>query len=168
MIHPLREELIIIIGLILFGFYLSITYDSFIYVNNQISKRKKLNEIIFILIQIYITYIFSYKLSDGYIPIYFVLFFLFSWFIYFSYIQNIIHKILNKLIKIIKKINPFISNILKNLLYDQYIYLIIKKLIIQIMLSLKFIIAEGILKRINYSRKLENIVNICYLNKNML
>lgn len=168
MIHPLKEELIIILGLIIFGFYLSISYDVFIYLNNKLSKRKRINEIIFISIQIYITYVFSYKLSDGYIPIYFILFFIFSWFIYFSYIQNILHKLLDKVIILINKIQPYISKFVINLFYDQIIYSLFKKILINIFNSLKFIIKEGMLKRINYVKNLEKIVNICYLEQNML
>ena len=153
MIHPLYEEIIIIIGLILFGLYICISYDVFIYMNNNITKnkiKKRLYEIIFITIQLYITYQFSYKLSEGYIPIYFILFFMLSGYIYFNFIHDLIIKILNPIIKIINKMLPIIKKIILNLF--------INKEAIQIIKNIK-------INKINKKqKKLEKEINICHLN----
>lgn len=117
MIYTLKEEIHVMILLIVFGIYIS-SYVEFIYLFlTQIKKKilRILLEIIGWITQIIITYLFVYKMADGYVPLYFILFialgialyFLFR-FLYFKEL-NIFSKILYKsLFFIISEIIMFI------------------------------------------------------------
>ena len=76
MIYTLKEEMRIIILLIIFGIYIS-SYCEFVYsLLKQLKNKiiKIITEIILWAIQILITYKFTYRMQDGYIPIYFLIF----------------------------------------------------------------------------------------------
>lgn len=126
MIHPLKEEVYIAIYLICYGIYIVFTYDIFIFLFNQIKINrlcKTIIELFFAIIQLTITYFFTFKLASGYIPIYFILFFLIGSLIYYLICRKNIYNILNTLNKILKKIN--LNNFLKSLLFSQTLFNII-------------------------------------------
>lgn len=87
MIYTLKEEIHIIILLIIFGIYIC-SYSDFIYILLKYIKNKIVKvvlEIIFWILQILITYIFVYKMQDGYVPIYFIMFILLGTIIYITF-----------------------------------------------------------------------------------
>lgn len=107
MIHSIKEEVYISIYLVSFGIYIISTYDvfyivlSYLRINNII---KKIIEVIFCLINIYITYLFSYNLSNGYIPIYFILFFIVGVVIYYKFLSMKLQITINKIMFILRLI----------------------------------------------------------------
>lgn len=130
MIHPIKEEVYIAVYLILFGVYLLSTYDALSYLKKQIKMPKAIaigSEIIFCLLQVYITYIFSYRLQDGYIPIYFILFMLLGWFIYMKFFKKGFIKVIYWIGKIITRVAPYIKKLLVNLFYSPQLMKIIRK-----------------------------------------
>ena len=109
--YTLKEEIHIIILLIVFGIYIC-SYCEFIYIFlNQIKNKiiKILLEIIFWILQILITYLFTYKMQDGYVPIYFIIFILNGAIIYILFRAMYIKEIktlsifINKFMKILFK-----------------------------------------------------------------
>ncbi len=125
MIYTLKEELFIILYLFLFGIYLSSIID---FVDLLLLKIKKIVyktiiSIGFILIQIYIIYIFSYNIMDGYVPIYFGLFILSGYYIYYKFFKKAFIKNLEYIFKIVK----YILNKLSFLLYSKTFFNYINK-----------------------------------------
>lgn len=109
MIRPLNLELRILLYIISFGIY----YFSFTDLVIFIEEKYKLNkifktilEIIYLILQVFLTYNFCYNLDYGYIPIYFMLFIIIGFLIYYLFIKDSFIKTLNYLSKIISKITP--------------------------------------------------------------
>lgn len=120
MIHTLNEELYIIIYLIFFGLYISSTYDFFLKVLTETKTSKILNilfQIVFCILQLTITYFFTYKLAAGYIPIYFIIFVILGVLIYYFICRKTLISTTSQFIKICKKLN--INKKIKSLLYSQ-------------------------------------------------
>ena len=98
MIHIVKEEIYISVYLIAFGIYLISTYDVLLYMLDSTKLKtvfKVLIEIIYCLIQLIITYFFSYKLASGYIPIYFILFLVIGFVLYIYCLKKSLHKTLD-------------------------------------------------------------------------
>lgn len=128
MIRPLYKEIYIIIALIAFGIYLVFIYDMFFIFNSTLTKKKIWRifyEIIFNIINLYVTYIFTYKMASGYVPIYFILFMGIGVYLYFKWLRHYNLKLTNSLIIIYNKINPFINKFLKELLISKEVYFIL-------------------------------------------
>ena len=120
MIHTLNEELYIIIYLIFFGLYISSTYDIFLKVLTETKTSKILNilfQIFFCILQLTITYFFTYKLAAGYIPIYFIIFVILGVLIYYFICRKTLISTTSQFIKICKKLN--INKKIKLILYSQ-------------------------------------------------
>lgn len=124
MIHTLKEELHVLILLVIYGIYLMMIYDLF----EVFKKTFKLHQIIMIILeiilwvmQVYITYLFSYKILDGYIPLYFVLFIIVGAILYILIAKNQFKKQATKIMIIIKILSPKINKELKNIFLPQWI-----------------------------------------------
>lgn len=116
MIHPLKEEIYIIIYLVAYGIYLISTYDVILFCINKANWSKIIKviiEILYCIIQLVITYFFSYKLATGYIPIYFIVFLIIGFTIYIYLLRKTLIKTLSFYDQNIK---PFVLNILKTIL----------------------------------------------------
>lgn len=127
--YTLKEEIYVLIYYICFGIYLFSSLDVIDYIYKHLKKKviKVIVIIIYWLLQIYVTYIFSYHLLDGYLPIYFLFFIFLGYYIYSHILKKRLIKtiifigiIFKKLLKILKKIirpflysKPFISNVKK-------------------------------------------------------
>ena len=117
MTYTLKDEISIIILLIVYGIYISLYYEILNILVMKLKNKiiKIFTEIILCLLQIYISYLFIYKIQDGYIPIYFLGFILTGVLIYFLYhsrlyrvINYIFEKVMNFLKKVIKEIIEFL------------------------------------------------------------
>ena len=75
MMYTLKDEIHVIILLIVYGIYLSSYLEILNILLQSIKKKvyKIIVEITLSLLEIYVAYIFVYKVQDGYIPIYFLL-----------------------------------------------------------------------------------------------
>lgn len=121
MIKPLNVELKILIYIIAFGIYYFAVSDVLIYILEKNKKRKILKvvlEIIYLVSQVYISYDFCYKLDDGYIPIYFLLFIIIGFLLYYLFMREYFHKCLDLITIITKKITPHI----KHLFYSKALF----------------------------------------------
>ena len=117
MTYTLKDEISIIILLIVYGIYISLYYEILNILVMKLKNKiiKIFTEIILCLLQIYISYLFIYKIQDGYIPIYFLGFILTGVLIYFLYhsrlyrvINYIFEKVMDFLKKVIKEIIEFL------------------------------------------------------------
>lgn len=116
MIHPLKEEIYIIIYLVAYGIYLISTYDVILFSINKTKWStiiKVIIEVLYCIIQLIITYFFSYKLATGYIPIYFIVFLIIGFVIYIYLLRKSLIKTLSFYDQ---NINPFLLTILKTIL----------------------------------------------------
>ena len=82
--YTIQEELYILLYLVAFGIYLFSTLDIVTIICKKFKKKaiKIIIQVIFWLLQIYISFIFSYQLMSGYVPIYFIAFVYSGYFIY--------------------------------------------------------------------------------------
>ena len=103
MITKLDVELKILIYIIAYGIYYFASSDVLIYIINKIKKKIVviIFEVLYLIIQIYITYNFCYKLENGYIPIYFMLFIMREYF----------NKCLDFICIFINKIKPIFAHL---------------------------------------------------------
>lgn len=155
MIHTVKEEVYISIYLIAFGIYLISTYDVLLYILDcsKIPRAFKIIiEIIYCLIQLLITYLFSYKLASGYIPIYFILFLILGFIIYIYFLKKSLIKTINYYGK---KVRPVLVKILLNVLLPTSLIMTIKNIIVKIFKSIKFKITKIKLKKA-LKRKTDN------------
>lgn len=125
--YTLKEEIYVLIYYICFGIYLFSSLDVIDYIYKNLKKKtlKVIIIIIYWLLQIYVTFIFSYHLLDGYLPIYFLFFIFLGYYIYSHILKERLIKtiiflgiIFKKLLKLLKKIirpfiysKPFINNV---------------------------------------------------------
>lgn len=147
MIHTVKEEVYISIYLIAFGIYLISTYDVLLY-TLECSKMprviKVIIEIIYCLVQLLITYLFSYKLASGYIPIYFILFLILGFILYIYFLKKPLLKTINYYGK---KVRPVIGKIFLNVLLPTTVIVTLKKLILKLIKSIKFKITKIKIKK---------------------
>lgn len=127
MIYTLIEEIQIIILLIIYGLYISLYYDIvniLIYrIRNKIIKI--IIEVILWSVQIYVTYLFTYQIQDGYIPIYFLLFVFIGVTIYLLFYKKI-RLVLNVISLKISKCIQMLLREITNFAYPKYMKLINK------------------------------------------
>lgn len=113
-IYTLKEELYLIVYLFSYGVYLFATLDIIEQIILKLNKKifNIIINVCYWLLQWYITYIFSLKLMDGYLPMYFILFIGLGAFIYIKLLKRVFVKtivlILNLLKKIIKLLKPLL------------------------------------------------------------
>ena len=122
--YTIKEEIYIIFYLLVFGIYLFSTLDIITILTKKITKKsfRIIIQILFWLAQIYITFIFSYHLMDGYIPIYFILFIYLGYFIYEKLLKKCFRKTIILLLKVLKVISRFIIKLTKPLLYSKKLF----------------------------------------------
>ena len=89
-IYTLKEELYLIVYLFSYGVYLFATLDVIDQIIIKLNKKVLtiIINICYWLTQWYITYIFSLKLMDGYLPMYFILFIGLGAFIYIKLLKQ--------------------------------------------------------------------------------
>lgn len=130
MIHTIQEEISIIIYLILFGIYLVSTYDLILQIEKWLKFKKiktYLLEIIFNILQILITIRFSSKIANGYIPVYFILFFIIGVVIYYYTSRKLFIKQIRKSLDFYKSKEPKIKKFFKECIYSEEIAKNVKK-----------------------------------------
>lgn len=127
---PIKEEIYIIISLIIYGIYLISSYDLILQIQN-FNKQKKIKsyliEIIFNLLQILVTIKFSQNLSDGYIPTYFIIFLIIGILIYYYTSRKYFLKEIEKFLNIYKKNEKKLKNFINELFYSKEMINLIKK-----------------------------------------
>lgn len=127
---PIKEEIYIIISLIIYGIYLISSYDLILQIQN-FNKQKKIKsyliEIIFNLLQILVTIKFSQNLSDGYIPTYFIIFLIIGILIYYYTSRKFFLKEIEKFLNIYKKNEKKLKNFINELFYSKEMINLIKK-----------------------------------------
>lgn len=130
MIYTLREEIHIIILLVIYGIYISSYYDvvtlTILGIKNKITKI--IIEILLCIFQIYLSYLFIFKIQDGYIPIYFLLFILVGVLIYY-FLRNKMIATYLILIMFIKKIFIQTTKEVKNIICPIYLQEVINTFI---------------------------------------
>lgn len=126
----IKEEIYIIISLIIYGIYLISSYDLILQIQN-FNKQKKIKsyliEIIFNLLQILVTIKFSQNLSDGYIPTYFIIFLIIGILIYYYTSRKFFLKEIEKFLNIYKKSEKKLKNFINELFYSKEMINLIKK-----------------------------------------
>lgn len=127
--YTLNEEMRVLISLILFGIYLISFIDMLDIICGRI--KKKVLQIIFMctcwITQLYITFIFSYNIMNGYVPIYFILFIYIGAIIYIKLFKKYFKKIFNIIYNVLNKLFKYIIKLLKPLLYSKYLVKFIKR-----------------------------------------
>lgn len=127
---PIKEEIYIIISLIIYGIYLISSYDLISQIqtfNKQKKIKSYLIEIIFNILQILITIKFSQNLSDGYIPAYFIIFLIIGILIYYYTSRKFFLKEINKFLNIYKKNEKKLNNFINELFYSKEMIKLLKK-----------------------------------------
>ncbi len=121
MIKPLNIELKILVYILIYGIYYFAVSDILVYIVEK-KKRNKIFkliiEIIYLISQLYITYDFCYKLDDGYIPIYFLLFIIIGFLLYYLFMREYFIKCLDFINKILNKVIPYF----KHLFYSKTLF----------------------------------------------
>lgn len=122
MMYTLKDEIHVIILLIVYGIYLSSYLEILNILLQSIKKKvyKIIVEITLSLLEIYVAYIFVYKVQDGYIPIYFLLFIILGIIIYLSFRHQTL-KVFNHLVINIVKIIKKTFTIFKEVIYPKYL-----------------------------------------------
>lgn len=129
--HTLKEEVIILIYLIMYGIYLFSSLD----ILNIICKKTKKKiisifvQVMYWIAQLCLTFIFSYNLMEGYVPIYFILFIYFGYYIYKKLFKKYYISIIENILKVLKKIFLQIIKILKPIIYSNTLIKISKKIV---------------------------------------
>ncbi|MBE6130105.1 MAG: hypothetical protein E7183_00070 [Erysipelotrichaceae bacterium] len=121
MIRPLNVEFKILVYILIYGIYYFAVSDILVYIVEK-KKRNKIFkliiEIIYLISQLYITYDFCYKLDDGYIPIYFLLFIIIGFLLYYLFMREYFIKCLDFINKILNKVIPYF----KHLFYSKTLF----------------------------------------------
>lgn len=122
MMYTLKDEIHVIILLIVYGIYLSSYLEILNILLQSIKKKvyKIIVEITLSLLEIYVAYIFVYKVQDGYIPIYFLLFIILGIIIYLSF-RHQTFKVFNHLVINIVKIIKKTFTEFKEVIYPKYL-----------------------------------------------
>ena len=135
MIHPIKEEIYISLYLIVYGIYIISIYDVYYQVIEKLKLHKIIKiiaEIVFCLIQIVITYYFSYSLASGYIPIYFILFILVGVLIYYYFLKKSLKKTIDKIMLICLIVRRKISSKIVHLFISSKILNVIKTIFVKL------------------------------------
>lgn len=128
-LYPLKEEVYLMLYLIAYGIYLFATLDIIEGCIKRIPKKwmKVILQILYWIAQCYITYLFSYRLLDGYLPIYFILFILVGYILYRYVFKKVFIKTLTMLFYVIKKICAFLKKVIQPFMYSKPVVQGIKK-----------------------------------------
>ena len=120
-LYPLKEEVYLMLYLIAYGIYLFATLDMIEECVKRIHKKwiKVILQVVYWVAQCYITYIFSYRLLDGYLPIYFILFILAGYMLYRYVFKSVFVKTLSVLFRVIKKICAFLKKVIQPFIYSK-------------------------------------------------
>ncbi len=155
--HTLKEEVYVLLYFISFGIYLFSTMDLVEYISNNIKKKvlKVIVIIIYWIIQIYITFIFSYHLLDGYLPIYFLLFIVMGYYLYYHFFKKKFLKIINIGYLIIKKLSKILKKLLVPFIYSKVFWNKIKL----ILKHYQMIIKKTFKKKNNIQKNEENNID---------
>ena len=113
-IYTLKEELYLIVYLFSYGVYLFATLDVIDQIIIKLNKKVLtiIINICYWLTQWYITYIFSLKLMDGYLPMYFILFIGLGAFIYIKLLKPLVYS--KEVVDTTKKSAKHYKRILEN------------------------------------------------------
>ena len=119
--YTIQEELYILLYLVAFGIYLFSTLDIVTIICKKFKKKaiKIIIQVIFWLLQIYISFIFSYQLMSGYVPIYFIAFVYSGYFIYEKLLKRYFRKVINSIFLVLKRIIKLIIKLIKPLIYSK-------------------------------------------------
>ena len=119
--YTIQEELYILLYLVAFGIYLFSTLDIVTIICKKFKKKaiKIIIQVIFWLLQIYISFIFSYQLMSGYVPIYFIAFVYSGYFIYEKLLKKYFRKVINSIFLVLKRIIKLIIKLIKPLIYSK-------------------------------------------------
>ena len=105
----------------LFGIYYFAVSDILIFIIEKKKRNKFFKvflEIIYLVSQIYTSYDFCYKLDDGYIPIYYLLFIIIGFLLYYLFMRDYFIKCLEFISRILNKIIPRF----KHLIYSKTLF----------------------------------------------
>lgn len=127
--YTLREEVYVLFYYICFGIYLFSSMDmiNFIYKSIKSKVFKILITLVYWMIQIYVTFLFSYHLLDGYLPIYFFLLIMIGYVLYVKVFKKHFIRTLHILGIIFKKIAKILKKIIKPFLYSKHVITTLKK-----------------------------------------
>ena len=119
--YTIQEELYILLYLVAFGIYLFSTLDIVTIICKKFKKKaiKIIIQVIFWLLQIYISFIFGYQLMSGYVPIYFIAFVYSGYFIYEKLLKKYFRKVINSIFLVLKRIIKLIIKLIKPLIYSK-------------------------------------------------
>lgn len=119
--YTIKEEVYVLIYLILFGIFIFSTLDILekIILKLKIKILKILIDVLYIIGITYIIYIFSYNLMDGYVPIYFILFIYIGYVIYIKLCKKTFNKIIDLIFKVIIKINFMFKHLISHMLLSK-------------------------------------------------
>lgn len=129
--YTIQEELYILLYLVAFGIYLFSTLDIVTIICKKFKKKaiKIIIQVIFWLLQIYISFIFSYQLMSGYVPIYFIAFIYSGYFIYEKLLKRYFRKVINSIFLVLKRIIKLIIKLIKPLIYSKKLTTFLNKLL---------------------------------------
>ncbi|MBR2138280.1 MAG: hypothetical protein IJ966_03150 [Bacilli bacterium] len=115
MIKTLDIEFKILVYIIAFGIYYFAVSDVLLYIVEK-KKNKKiykiLLEVVYLISQVYITYNFCYRLENGYIPIYFLLFIIIGFLLYYLFMRTYFIKCLDFISNLLIKVKPLLLHLL--------------------------------------------------------
>lgn len=128
-LYPLKEEVYLMLYLIAYGIYLFATLDMMEECTKRIQKKwiKGILQMLYWVVQCYITYLFSYRLLDGYLPIYFILFILAGYILYRYIFKKVFIKTLAVSFYVIKKICAFLKKVIQPFIYSKLVVQGMKK-----------------------------------------
>ena len=129
--YTIQEELYILLYLVAFGIYLFSTLDIVTIICKKFKKKaiKIIIQVIFWLLQIYISFIFSYQLMSGSVPIYFIAFVYSGYFIYEKLLKRYFRKVINSIFLVLKRIIKLIIKLIKPLIYSKKLTTFLNKLL---------------------------------------
>ena len=137
MILAIKDELILIFYLLCYGVFVIASYDLFLFFLPQKRIKKYLAvifEVLFWLIIILVTYQFSYRLYDGYMPLYYALFLIIGVLLYLRYLKksmidgaNIVKRLIRHLLKPLRKVLLFLFYPKETLHYLKIPFYMMKK-----------------------------------------
>ena len=127
--YTIQEELYILLYLVAFGIYLFSTLDIVTIICKKFKKKaiKIIIQVIFWLLQIYISFIFSYQLMSWYVPIYFIAFVYSGYFIYEKLLKRYFRKVINSIFLVLKRIIKLIIKLIKPLIYSKKLTIFLNK-----------------------------------------
>lgn len=135
MIKPLNVEIKILIYIVAYGIYYFAVSDLIIYLEERYHFKKipkLILELVYLIIQIFLTYNFCYKLESGYIPIYFLLFIIIGFLLYYLFMRDYFLKSLTFTSNCLIKIKPLFSHLLYSVTIFKKITKIVKTKIKQL------------------------------------